>query len=86
MGPFDPVAHGALDHGELAALGLRPEELLDFSSNLNPFGPPEEARAALATLDLAPIPTAVATGFAPPSPRATAARPRPSWWATGPTS
>ncbi len=56
MGPFDPVAHGALDHGELAALGLRPEELLDFSSNLNPFGPPEAARAALATLDLAPYP------------------------------
>jgi len=56
MGPFDPVAHGALDHGELAALGLRPEELLDFSSNLNPFGPPEEARAALARLDLAPYP------------------------------
>lgn len=56
MGPFDPVAHGALDHGELAALGLRPEELLDFSSNLNPFGPPAAARAALASLDVAPYP------------------------------
>jgi threonine-phosphate decarboxylase len=56
MGPFDPVAHGALDHGELAALDLRPEELLDFSSNLNPFGPPEAARAALVALDLAPYP------------------------------
>lgn len=52
----DPVAHGALDHGELAALGLRPEALLDFSSNLNPFGPPSGVRQALATLDPAPYP------------------------------
>lgn len=51
-----PVAHGALDHGELAALGLRPEDLLDFSSNLNPFGPPSSVRAALAALDPAPYP------------------------------
>lgn len=50
------VAHGALDHEELAALGLRPEELLDFSSNLNPFGPPAGVRAALAALDPAPYP------------------------------
>jgi threonine-phosphate decarboxylase len=52
----EPVAHGALDHGELAALGLRPEGLLDFSSNLNPFGPPEGVRVALAALDPAPYP------------------------------
>ncbi|MCS6881031.1 MAG: aminotransferase class I/II-fold pyridoxal phosphate-dependent enzyme [Oscillochloridaceae bacterium] len=56
MGPFDPIAHGALDHAELAALGLRAEELLDFSSNINPFGPPAAARAALASLDVAPYP------------------------------
>ena len=52
----EPVAHGALDHDELAALGLRPEELIDFSSNLNPFGPPASVRAALAALDPAPYP------------------------------
>jgi histidinol-phosphate aminotransferase len=56
MGPRPGVAHGALDYAELAALGLRPEALLDFSSNLNPFGPPPGVYAALAALDLAPYP------------------------------
>lgn len=56
MATSDEVAHGALDHRELAALGLRPEQLLDFSSNLNPFGPPAGVRAALAALDPAPYP------------------------------
>jgi histidinol-phosphate/aromatic aminotransferase/cobyric acid decarboxylase-like protein len=50
------IVHGALDHAELAALGLEPEGLIDFSSNLNPFGPPAAARAALAALDPAPYP------------------------------
>jgi histidinol-phosphate aminotransferase len=56
MGSHDGVTHGALDHAELAALGLRAEDLLDFSSNLNPFGPPPQVRAALAELDPAPYP------------------------------
>lgn len=56
MGAPDSVAHGALDHAELAALGLRPDALLDFSSNLNPFGPPAGVRVALAALDPAPYP------------------------------
>lgn len=40
--PFDelePVAHGALDHAELAGLGLTPETVIDFSSSINPYGP-----------------------------------------------
>jgi len=53
---FTGVAHGALDHAELAAYGLRPDGLLDFSSNVNPFGPPSGVRAALAALDPAPYP------------------------------
>ena len=53
---FTGVAHGALDHAELAAHGLRPDGLLDFSSNVNPFGPPPGVRAALAALDPAPYP------------------------------
>jgi hypothetical protein len=56
MGARTLVAHGALDHAELAARGLRPEALLDFSSNLNPFGPPPGVRASLASLDPAPYP------------------------------
>lgn len=34
-----PVAHGALDHGELARMGLSPEDVVDFSSSINPYGP-----------------------------------------------
>ncbi|HEX4143600.1 MAG TPA: histidinol-phosphate transaminase [Pirellulales bacterium] len=42
------IVHGALDHRELAALGLSPDEVLDFSSNTNPFGPAPGVRAAVA--------------------------------------
>jgi threonine-phosphate decarboxylase len=56
MGARPVVTHGALDHAELVARGLRPETLLDFSSNVNPFGPPPGVRAALAALDPAPYP------------------------------
>lgn len=56
MEPTERVAHGALDHAELAALGLDATQLLDFSSNLNPFGPPAGVRVALALLDPAPYP------------------------------
>jgi threonine-phosphate decarboxylase len=50
------VIHGALDHAELDQLGLRPEAICDFSSNLNPFGPPASVREALSALDPAPYP------------------------------
>ena len=56
MGAFDRVAHGAIDHAEFAALGIAPEQVTDFSSNLNPFGPPSGVRAALLALDPAPYP------------------------------
>ena len=38
FGDLEPVTHGALDHAELAGLGLRPEEVIDFSSSVNPYG------------------------------------------------
>lgn len=50
------VVHGALDHAELRAFGLEPHAVLDFSSNVNPFGPPPSVRSALAALDPAPYP------------------------------
>ncbi|MCS6842636.1 MAG: histidinol-phosphate transaminase [Roseiflexaceae bacterium] len=56
MDALDNVAHGALDHAELAAFGIAPDQVIDFSSNLNPFGPPSAVRAALAALDPAPYP------------------------------
>jgi histidinol-phosphate aminotransferase len=41
------VPHGTIDYSELRALGLRPEELTHFSSNINPFGPPPPVVTAL---------------------------------------
>jgi histidinol-phosphate aminotransferase len=35
----EPATHGALDFAELERLGIRPEDVLDFSVNSNPFGP-----------------------------------------------
>ena len=47
FGDLEPVAHGAFDHAELAGLGLRPEDVIDFSSSINPYGPaPAVERAA----------------------------------------
>jgi histidinol-phosphate aminotransferase len=44
---ISPQAHGALDHAELAGLGLSPEDVVDFSSSINPYGPaPEVEKAA----------------------------------------
>lgn len=50
------IVHGALDHEELAALGLDPARVLDFSSNINPCGPPPRVRQALAAYDPAAYP------------------------------
>ncbi len=41
------VPHGTLDYTEMRALGLRPEDLTLFSSNINPFGPPPAVVAAM---------------------------------------
>lgn len=48
-----PLAvHGGLDHAELRRLGLRPAELLDFSSNINAYGPSPTVRDAVARTPL----------------------------------
>jgi histidinol-phosphate aminotransferase len=47
IAPATLVPHGTLDYSELRDLGLRPEELTHFSSNINPFGPPPATIAAL---------------------------------------
>jgi histidinol-phosphate/aromatic aminotransferase/cobyric acid decarboxylase-like protein len=36
---LEPVAHGGLLDRELAALGVKPDEVLDVSVNVNPYGP-----------------------------------------------
>lgn len=49
---LQPATHGGLDHSELERLGLKPGDLLDFSVNCNPFGPPPRIRAIWPGLDL----------------------------------
>ena len=41
------VPHGTLDYAELRTLGLQPNEITLFSSNINPYGPPPAAVEAL---------------------------------------
>jgi histidinol-phosphate aminotransferase len=48
-----PAAHhGALDYAELECLGIAPDDVLDFSVNSNPYGPPPAARRALMSVPL----------------------------------
>ena len=48
--------HGGPNYGELAALGLRPEDVLDFSASTNAFGPPTGVAEALAACDVTRYP------------------------------
>jgi len=43
--------HGGLQASDLAGTGLRTADVLDFSSSLNPLGPPPAVREALASFD-----------------------------------
>jgi histidinol-phosphate aminotransferase len=43
-----PPIHGALDHGEIARLGLQPSDILDFSVNANPYGSSPHVYEAIA--------------------------------------
>ena len=47
-----PAVHGGIDLAELRALGLRPDDVLDFSANVNPYGPSPAVREALARVSL----------------------------------
>lgn len=46
------AVHGAPDHAELRRFGLNPAELLDFSSNINAYGPSPAVREAVARTPL----------------------------------
>ncbi len=52
-----PLAvHGAPDYAELRRLGLRPAEVLDFSSNINAYGPSPAVGEAIARTPLGRYP------------------------------
>lgn len=50
------TAHGGLDAAELRSLGLRPEQVLDFSANINPLGPSARVRQAAAEANISAYP------------------------------
>ena len=50
------TVHGGLDEAELRSLGLRPEEMLDFSANINPLGPSDRVRQAAVEAELSAYP------------------------------
>ena len=56
MGHSVTTVHGGLDAGELRSLGLRPDEVLDFSANINPLGPSQRVRQAVLEADLSAYP------------------------------
>ena len=58
-----PSQHGGMDYAELEALGIAPEEVVDFSANLNPFGPPPGIKEAMSKTDIAGYPDSRATSL-----------------------
>lgn len=58
-----PAAHGGPNADEMAALGLSPEAVVDFSVNINPFGPPPGVREAVAAAPVASYPDPEAAGL-----------------------
>ena len=48
--------HGGLNYAELESLGLRPEEVTDFSASINPLGPSRVALEAARQVNLAAYP------------------------------
>jgi len=56
-----PVVHGGVHEAELEALGIGPEEVLDFSTGINPLGPPPAVRTALQDVPIGryPDPSAI---------------------------
>jgi histidinol-phosphate aminotransferase len=54
--PEGVTVHGGLDLAELRGLGIRPDDVLDFSASINPLGPPAAVRDALTNVDLTQYP------------------------------
>ena len=48
--------HGGLNFGELASLGIRPDDVIDFSASINPLGPSDRVLDAARNVNLASYP------------------------------
>jgi L-threonine-O-3-phosphate decarboxylase len=51
-----PAVHGSLDVAEMQRIRLRPDEVLDFSANVNPYAPSLAVRDVLASVPLGQYP------------------------------
>ena len=56
-------AHGGTNIAELRSLGLRPEDVLDFSASINPLGAPPCVKLAMNGVDLAAYPDTECTAL-----------------------
>jgi histidinol-phosphate aminotransferase len=55
-GHMNPAVHGGIDYSEMSTIGINPDEILDFSTNCNPFGPPPGIKTAIRNADLESYP------------------------------
>ncbi len=55
--------HGGTNIAELSSLGLRPEDVLDFSASINPLGAPPGTTQAMSAIDLAAYPDTECTAL-----------------------
>ncbi len=60
---LEACPHGGLNYKELKAMGLAPDEILDFSVSSNPFPPPSGVRKILSTIIIERYPDSEATEF-----------------------
>jgi histidinol-phosphate aminotransferase len=56
-----PTAHGGINYLELEKLGISPEDVLDFSVSINPFGPPPGIKDAISQAPIDRYPDSEAT-------------------------
>jgi histidinol-phosphate aminotransferase len=56
-----PSVHGGINYSEMEALGIDPGDVLDFSANLNPFGPPAGVMEAISRADIVHYPDSCTT-------------------------
>ena len=56
FGAASRPVHGGVRPADLRALGLRPEDVLDFSASISPIGPPAATWEAMAQVDLTAYP------------------------------
>jgi histidinol-phosphate aminotransferase len=56
LGHLAEAPHGSLDYQELERRGINPDEIVDFSSNVNSFGPSPKVAEALRQVDVGRYP------------------------------